>query len=251
MANRREGRKKKREKRIAESVGKATIADTSSTTINNIASKSVGKASRYDPNAYDMVYESILDQLNEKAKVFNPELDLDSFGNAFRTYDSTNTRYLDYRKKRASLMTDRIDNAIEKRMSFLTESVPAGKLQDAIFDDKTLQRAYSSRSAWEKYGKAERGVFSDFKNIKKTASSEAAESAAKIAGEGAVEAAKTAGKEAAEKVAKKSAGDLWDLAKKNKVPQIALGVGVTAWIVNKMSDSRGQQSNGQLYGQGY
>lgn len=73
--------------------------------------------------------------------------------------------------------------------------------------------------------------------------------AAKAAGEGAAEAAKTAGKEAAEKVAKKSAGDLWNLAKKNKVPQIALGVAATAWLVNKLSDSRGQQSNAQLYGQ--
>lgn len=77
--------------------------------------------------------------------------------------------------------------------------------------------------------------------VPKTAGGEMVEYSAK--------AAKTAGKEAAEKVAKKSAGDLWDLAKKNKVPQIALGVAATAWLVNKLSDSRGQQSNAQLYGQ--
>ena len=45
--------------------------------------------------------------------------------------------------------------------------------------------------------------------------------------------------------------DIFDFAKNNKIPQIALGVGTTAWLVNKLSDSRGQQSNGQLYGQGY
>lgn len=57
-------------------------------------------------------------------------------------------------------------------------------------------------------------------------------------------------KETKEKVAKETKDSLWDIAKKNKIPQIALGVGVTAWLVNKLSDSRGQQSNSQLYNPG-
>lgn len=34
-----------------------------------------------------------------------------------------------------------------------------------------------------------------------------------------------------------------------KVPQIATGVAGTAWLVNKLSDDRGQQTNAQLYNQ--
>lgn len=67
------------------------------------------------------------------------------------------------------------------------------------------------------------------------------------------EAAKAVGQEAAEGVAegaaKKVGKSLLDKAVDMKIPQIALGVGVTAWLVNKLSDSRGQQSNAQLYGQ--
>ncbi len=62
-------------------------------------------------------------------------------------------------------------------------------------------------------------------------------------------ATKVAGKEAAEGAAKKVGKSLLDKAVDMKIPQIALGVGVTAWLVNKLSDSRGQQSNAQLYGQ--
>ena len=58
-------------------------------------------------------------------------------------------------------------------------------------------------------------------------------------------------KNASKDAAKKTGKTLLDKAIDMKIPQIALGVGVTAWLVNKMSDSRGQQSNGQLYGQGY
>lgn len=69
----------------------------------------------------------------------------------------------------------------------------------------------------------------------------------------AIRTAKSAGKEAAEGVAegaaKKVGKSLLDKAVDMKIPQIALGVGVTAWLVNKLSDSRGQQSNAQLYGQ--
>ena len=65
--------------------------------------------------------------------------------------------------------------------------------------------------------------------------------------------AKAIGQEAAEGVAegaaKKVGKSLLDKAVDMKIPQIALGVGVTAWLVNKLSDSRGQQSNAQLYGQ--
>jgi hypothetical protein len=35
----------------------------------------------------------------------------------------------------------------------------------------------------------------------------------------------------------------------NKIPQIATGVAGTAWLVNKMAASGGQQTNSQLYGQ--
>lgn len=69
--------------------------------------------------------------------------------------------------------------------------------------------------------------------------------------ESAEQTAKTAAKEVAEDATKKTAKGLLESAKNAKIPQIALGVGVTAWLVNKLSDSRGQQSNGQLYGQGY
>lgn len=34
-----------------------------------------------------------------------------------------------------------------------------------------------------------------------------------------------------------------------KIPQTAAGVGMTAWLVNKLSESKGQMSNSQLYGQ--
>lgn len=82
----------------------------------------------------------------------------------------------------------------------------------------------------------------------KQAAKETAKEAAKDTTE---QAAKTAAKEVAEDATKKTAKGLLESAKNAKIPQIALGVGVTAWLVNKMSDSRGQQSNGQLYGQGY
>lgn len=72
-----------------------------------------------------------------------------------------------------------------------------------------------------------------------------------IANAASKKAAKTAAKEVAEDATKKTAKGLLESVKNAKIPQIALGVGVTAWLVNKMSDSRGQQSNGQLYGQGY
>lgn len=35
----------------------------------------------------------------------------------------------------------------------------------------------------------------------------------------------------------------------HKVPQIATGIGSTAWLVNKMSSDKGQQTNAQLYNQ--
>ena len=67
------------------------------------------------------------------------------------------------------------------------------------------------------------------------------------------EAAKAVGQEAAEGVAegaaKKVGKSLLDKAVDMKILPMALGVGVTAWLVNKLSDSRGQQSNAQLYGQ--
>ena len=72
-----------------------------------------------------------------------------------------------------------------------------------------------------------------------------------IANAASKKAAKTAAQEVAEDATKKTAKGLLESVKNAKIPQIALGVGVTAWLVNKMSDSRGQQSNGQLYGQGY
>lgn len=54
----------------------------------------------------------------------------------------------------------------------------------------------------------------------------------------------------AKKTAKATDNGTLKWLKDNKVGQIALGVGVTAWLVNKLSDSRGQQSNSQLYNQG-
>ena len=40
-----------------------------------------------------------------------------------------------------------------------------------------------------------------------------------------------------------------DMMGYHKVPQIATGVAGTAWLVNKMAASSGQQTNSQLYGQ--
>ena len=42
---------------------------------------------------------------------------------------------------------------------------------------------------------------------------------------------------------------IWDKAIQHKMPQIAAGGLATAWLVNTMCSSRGQQSNSQLYGQ--
>lgn len=39
------------------------------------------------------------------------------------------------------------------------------------------------------------------------------------------------------------------LSKLGKYTKVALGFGATAWLVNKLSDTRGQQTNAQLYGQ--
>lgn len=89
-------------------------------------------------------------------------------------------------------------------------------------------------------------MISDFKDTSQTAASKTAKATGK-------ETAKAVGQEAAEGVAegatKKVGKSLLDKAVDMKIPQIALGVGVTAWLVNKLSDSRGQQSNAQLYGQ--
>lgn len=40
-----------------------------------------------------------------------------------------------------------------------------------------------------------------------------------------------------------------DMMGYHRVPQIATGVAGTAWLVNKMAASNGQQTNSQLYGQ--
>lgn len=92
----------------------------------------------------------------------------------------------------------------------------------------------------EAKNKTVKNVLSDTEPIANAASKKAAKTAAK-----------EVAKEVAEDATKKTAKGLLESAKNAKIPQIALGVGVTAWLVNKMSDSRGQQSNGQLYGQGY
>ena len=60
---------------------------------------------------------------------------------------------------------------------------------------------------------------------------------------------KSVGQETAEGAAKKVGKSLLDKAVDMKILPMALGVGVTTWLVNKLSDSRGQQSNAQLYGQ--
>lgn len=43
--------------------------------------------------------------------------------------------------------------------------------------------------------------------------------------------------------------DLMTTLKYKKVPQVAAGVGTTAWLVSRMSESKGQMTNAQLYGQ--
>lgn len=50
-------------------------------------------------------------------------------------------------------------------------------------------------------------------------------------------------------VNKKAGGSLLGWLGKHKVPQIAAGVGIAAFLVNKLSDNRGRQTNAQLYGQ--
>jgi hypothetical protein len=57
---------------------------------------------------------------------------------------------------------------------------------------------------------------------------------------------KKAAQETAEKAMKESDKLFSKLGKYSKV---ALGFGATAWLVNKLSDTRGQQTNAQLYGQ--
>lgn len=46
-----------------------------------------------------------------------------------------------------------------------------------------------------------------------------------------------------------SSANVLDQMRYHKVPQAAAGIGATAWLVSKMSNSRGQMSNSQLYGQ--
>ena len=59
-----------------------------------------------------------------------------------------------------------------------------------------------------------------------------------------------AGKNAANDIAKKAAGESDKLLSKlGKYVPAAIGFGATAWLVNKLSDTRGQQTNAQLYGQ--
>lgn len=58
------------------------------------------------------------------------------------------------------------------------------------------------------------------------------------------------GKKAATDIAKKTAKESDKLMSKlGKYGSIGLGLATTAWLVNKLSDTRGQQTNAQLYGQ--
>ena len=60
----------------------------------------------------------------------------------------------------------------------------------------------------------------------------------------------SAGKKAAQEAAKKGMKESDKLfSKLGKYSKVALGFGATAWLVNKLSDTRGQQTNAQLYGQ--
>lgn len=60
----------------------------------------------------------------------------------------------------------------------------------------------------------------------------------------------SAGKKAAQEAAKKGMKESDKLfSKLGKYGKVALGFGATAWLVNKLSDTRGQQTNAQLYGQ--
>lgn len=51
------------------------------------------------------------------------------------------------------------------------------------------------------------------------------------------------------KAAKNIAGDALEWLSKNKIPQIAAGIGITAFLVNKLSSRRGRQTNAELYSQ--
>lgn len=65
-----------------------------------------------------------------------------------------------------------------------------------------------------------------------------------------LKATQASGKQAAKNTAKKAMKESDKLfSKLGKYSKVALGFGATAWLVNKLSDTRGQQTNAQLYGQ--
>lgn len=168
-------------------------------------------------------------------------------------------------KQYERILSDEIGRVIEPKAHYYKRYVGSNKYNDASFILQDNRRIMSSIKKAAKAGNStytignkklsEKQVSRILDNIEKRTKKTMTDSGVKsqkfkVSHKTVEEAAKDTTKKAAKEAAEETGGKALKWLKDNKVGQIALGVGVTAWLVNKLSDSRGQQSNGQLYGQG-
>lgn len=196
-------------------------ADSNTASIGKAASKSV----RNSDDMYELAREHYLKKQHRPVSSDRSIIPRKRFtdDDIRKLADESNAR------KQARKLAQNIDDAPKTTKQFTTV---AGRLTDEYELAKNVNAKKASRLSKQK-----------LESMALTPYETKSKSLATIK-----KAAKTTTKESTEKAAK----SFWQTAKDMKIPQIALGVGVTAWLVNKLSDSRGQQSNGQLYGgQGY
>lgn len=168
-------------------------------------------------------------------------------------------------KQYGRMLSDEIGRVTEPKAHYYKRYIGSNKYDDASFILQDNRRIMSDMKKAAKAGSStyiigdkelsEKQVSRILDNIEKRTKKTMTDSDVKsqkfkVSHKTVEEAAKDTTKKAAKEAAEETGGKALKWLKDNKVGQIALGVGVTAWLVNKLSDSRGQQSNGQLYGQG-
>ena len=115
------------------------------------------------------------------------------------------------------------------------------------FDNATLKaNRYDSELDFAKYSRAQ-SMDSGFKDIKAGKSNKTLEDLGVTSKTSQAEYEKIRNSTLSE--LKQSDVNFMDKMGYHKVPQMAVGVGGTAWLVSKLSANKGQQTNAQLYGQ--
>ncbi len=223
----------------------------------NFDSSSVGKTIGDTISSDDMYELARQSNIRKQSRPVSPGRSV-----VLRSFSDDDMRRLANESNLRKEARKRASQTVEQTASQTTKNASSGLLSSGALKGDVIQSTSDniSKSAGRAFSDDDLYKFAQETNARKASrlASQGSESMALISMNkpsvpAAIKTAKSAGKEAAEGVAegaaKKVGKSLLDKAVDMKIPQIALGVGVTAWLVNKLSDSRGQQSNAQLYGQ--